>query len=172
MNTRTIIFTLIAVAATFFTSCLDNPEQEERTKAMEQAELEKLLSDLTGKGFDIDTTALGVFYIIHEQGDGPVVTPGDTLTIAYEAFHINGIKFDDSDSWYENGEWEFVYPQTNLIQGFNDGLSLMKKGMVAQFIIPSELAYGVFGYPPVIDAYETIIYGIELKEIKFHNPSN
>lgn len=169
---RTIIFSLVVIIAILFTSCLKSPDEEERTKATEQAELNELLAGLEAKDFDIDTTAMGVYYVIHEEGDGPVITPGDTVTITYEAYHINGFKFDDSDSWYENGEWEFVYPRTDLIPGFNDGLSHMKKDMVAQFIIPSELAYGALGYPPVINAYETIVYMIEMKDIKFLNPGN
>jgi len=173
MKFRSITFLAFILMATLLTSCFDNNEEEEvRTKAMEQAEIDELLAEMEGQGLDIDTTALGVYYIIHEEGDGPLITDGDTITITYEAYYINGTLLDDSDSWYDNGEWEFVYPQTNLIDGFNDALSVMRKNMVAEFIIPSELAYGAYGYPPVIGAFETIVYGLAVKEVKPHSPSN
>ncbi|MFV0592251.1 MAG: FKBP-type peptidyl-prolyl cis-trans isomerase [Draconibacterium sp.] len=167
MKIRTIILAFVTFTAFAFTSCLKtNNDVVERTKAIEQEEINDLLAELTTKGFDIDTTDAGVFYIVYEEGEGPVVTYGDSITITYEAFHINGSLLDDSDYWYENGEWEFEYPDNDLIQGFTDGLSIMNKGMVAQFIIPSELAYGAIGYYPAIDAYETIVYGIKMIDIR------
>ena len=168
MKIRTIIVSLIALTAITLTSCLKTTEEEEReprTKALEQAEREALLTAMIDDDLDVDTTALGVYYVIREEGEGPVIAPGATITIAYNGYHINGGgMFDSSQSW------EFVYPLENLIEGFNDGLSIMKKDMIAEFIIPSHLAYGIYGSPPVIDSYETLLFAIKVIKVKPFSP--
>ncbi|MCK3684774.1 FKBP-type peptidyl-prolyl cis-trans isomerase [Maribellus sp. YY47] len=174
MNIKSITFALITMIIVSLTSCIKTNDEEEevRTKAIEQAELDKLLANMEKQGLDIDTTALGVYYIVDEAGEGQTPSDGDTVTITYRGYFTNGVLFDASDYSFENGEWEFVYPGENLIDGFNDALSVMNKNMSAEFIIPSELAYGPTGYYSVIRPYETLIFAIEMKDIKFQNTGN
>jgi len=161
LTIRTITFSLIIILAVIFSSCLKSSEEDEvRTKATEQAEIDELISKLESQGIDVDTTSLGVYYIIRNEGEGSVISAGDTITIAYEAYHLSGGQFDATESW------EFIYPMNNLIPGFNNALSIMKKDMLAEFIIPSELAYGIGGQAPVIDSYEPLIFAIKVLKIK------
>lgn len=146
-------------------SCIDN-SKEERTEAIELAELNQLILTLEADGYDVDTTETGIYYLVHVPGEGPFVAPFDTITIGYEAYLTNGYLFDATQDWAPDGKWEFVYMQQQLIEGFNTGLAVMQKGSEVELIVPSSLAYGAFGSPPEIGPFETLIFGVKLYDIK------
>ncbi|WP_340113952.1 FKBP-type peptidyl-prolyl cis-trans isomerase [Maribellus mangrovi] len=149
----------------FMGSCVDGTTSD-RTQEEELVELNQLILNMESQGIDVDTTESGVYYVIHKQGSGPFIAPYDTITIGYEAYLTNGMLFDTSEDRYEDGEWEFVYMQQTLMQGLTDGLAIMKKGSEFEFIIPSRLAYGDFGQPPLIGPYESLIIGVKVYDIK------
>jgi len=149
-----------------FSSCLKNSNEVERTEAIELAELNELILKLEMKGFDVDTTVSGVYYIIHEPGEGPQVEPFDTITIGYEAYLTSGQLFDATQNWTPDGKWEFVYLQQQLIEGFNAGLAVMRKNSEVELIVPSSLAYGAYGLPPEVGPFETLIFGVKLYDLK------
>ncbi len=153
-----------AFVLVLITSCID-VATEDRTYNDEMLELDELLTSLVAEGYDIDTTALGVYYIVVEDGTGECPVDGDTISINYNGYFADGTLFDSSDDWATDGIWEFVYGEQSLITGFNDALSVMKAGSQMQFIIPSDLAYGSYGYGS-IGEYQTLIFVIEMHEIK------
>ena len=162
---RNLSLLLVLSVLIFINSCIDSTTSD-RTQEEELVELNQLIANLESQGIDVDTTDTGVYYIIHEPGSGPFIAPYDTITIGYEAYLTNGMLFDTSEDRYEDGEWEFVYLQQTLVQGLNDGLAIMKKGSEFEFIIPSRLAYGDFGQPPLIGPYESLIIGVKVYDIK------
>lgn len=164
-----ILLPFILALPFVFSSCMKNSNEDERTEAIELAELNQLIQKLEAKGFDVDTTENGVFYIVHEPGEGPVVAPYDTIAISYEGYLTNGYLFDATEDWAPDGKWEFVYLEEPLVEGFNSALAVMNEGSELEFLIPSSLAYGAYGSPPKIGPYETLIFGVKLHEIR---PSN
>jgi FKBP-type peptidyl-prolyl cis-trans isomerase len=154
----------ILLSLVFFTSCLED-NTGIRTYNDEMVELNELIKTLIADGNNVDTTSLGAYYIIHETGEGDFAKIGDTVSINYEGYLSDGSMFDDSDGWAADGVWEFVYGEQSLISGFNEALSLMNTNMEAEFIIPSDLAYGAYGYG-YIGSYQTLIFGIKMIEIK------
>ena len=158
-----LMFSFVFVLG-LFTSCID-VETEDRTYSDEVLELSELLSSLVSEGYDIDTTALGVYYIVVEEGTGACPVDGDTISINYNGYFADGTLFDSSDDWATDGIWEFVYGEQSLITGFTNALSVMKAGSQMQFIIPSDLAYGSYGYGS-IGEYQTLVFAIEMHEIK------
>lgn len=167
MNTVFSKISIIFVFGLFIamSSCIKDSTSD-RTEAEELAELNELILKLESKGYDVDTTDTGLYYIVHEQGSGPYPVPNDTISIGYEGYLTNGVLFDTSVDKYENDQWKFVYMQQVLIKGLNDGLAIMKEGSEYEFIIPSKLAYGDFGTPPTIGPFQTLIVGVKLFDIK------
>ncbi len=164
---KTIKTVAILFAFTFtITSCLttgDDPEP--RTPEMEQAEINQFLKNLEENGVDIDTTDLGVYYIIiNEEGIGTFPAEGDTCFMEYTGFFLDGTVFDTSHDHFPNGIWEFNYLEISLIPGFDDGIALLNKGAEIDMIIPSNLAYGAGneGIPP----YTTLLFATKMHDLK------
>lgn len=162
---KTIFHSLVIALffATFCTGCLDDPP-DPRTPEMEQEELNTALEFLESDGYDIDTTDLGIYYIQHREGSGPMVMYGDTLRLMYTGYLLDGRIFDASAFHHPDSIWEFVFEENALIPGFEDGLKLMNKGSKIEIIVPSELAYGEYGNGG-IGPYTTLVFLNELRDI-------
>ena len=59
-------------------------------------ELNAALAKLESEGFDVDTSELGIYYIIHTEGEGPLPQAGDSLQLEYTGYLLNGLIFDAS----------------------------------------------------------------------------
>lgn len=156
-----IIITLISVT---ITSCI-NTDVVERTAEIEQQELNEALTKLQNAGYNIDTTALGVYYIINKAGTGTFPQANDTCYLIYTGFFLNGIIFDTSADYYTDSIWKFNYQEVSLIPGFNNAISLLNKGAEADVIIPSELAYGVSGYGD-IPPYTPLVFSMKMRDLR------
>ncbi|MBT3385429.1 MAG: hypothetical protein HN778_08985 [Prolixibacteraceae bacterium] len=159
---------IIAISVFFTTvSCLTDEEEIQivRSPELEASELYTALSNLEAGGYDIDTTDLGIFYVIHEEGEGPYPVAGDTCYIEYEGYLLDGIIFDASSDHYLDGIWELIYKDIPLIEGFDDGIALMNKGTEIDIIIPSYLAYGAYG-AGIIPPYSTIVFSAIMHDLK------
>lgn len=164
---RTIVYLCVFAFLISLSSCFN--DDDPRTQAQELQELNELIMVLHQEGNDVDTTSLGVYYITHTKGEGPLAVEGDTVSIEYEGFLTDGSRFDGSADWAPNGIWEFVYGEQSLILGFNEAISYMNKGAEMEFIIPSNLGYGAYGTGS-IGPYQTLIFGVKLTDHKVVNP--
>ena len=169
-NTNLKLFRLmlfIAVASIPAVSC-NKEDDKTRTFETEWAELDAFIREQEAEGFDVDTTDLGVYYIMYEEGTGPYPQAGDTCFLEYFAFHPDGTLFDATRD-YADRTWEFVYLYYDLYPGLNEGIAMMNKGTFIDIIIPSHLAYGSKGTKQV-PPYTSVIYRAEMHDIKFLNP--
>lgn len=110
------------------------------------------------------TTASGLQYmVVTESADANAVAPAETETVKvhYHGTLIDGTVFDSSVERNEPVE----FPLNGVIPGWTEGLQLMKVGAKYRFFIPSELAYGEAGAPPVIPPNSALIFDVELLEI-------
>mgnify|MGYP003851196215 FL=1 len=157
----------MAIAIVALASCLNTEDVEEvtRTEAQELAELDVYLDTLQNRGLNIDTTTLGVYYVVDSVGNGPYPVIGDTCVVKYDGFLLNGFLFDSSTSHNTEGTYEFVMDETAFIQGWTDGMKVINEGALVYLIIPSEFAYGAMGSYP-IGPYETLIFAVEMVDIK------
>lgn len=81
-----------------------------------------------------------------------------TVQVHYHGTLVDGTVFDSS---VERGE-PIKFPLANVIQGWKEGVSMMKEGGKARLICPAEIAYGDSGAPPHIAAGATIVFDVEL----------
>jgi len=141
-----------------FNSALEEVKlQEMRNKAKSEA----VLKDLQ-KGAKV--TASGLSYKMIKIGNGIQAEKGKTVSVHYTGKLIDGTKFDSS--YDRNEPIEFPLGEGRVIPGWDEGIALLKVGDKATFIIPSNLAYGERGAGGVIPPNATLIFDVELMDVK------
>jgi len=108
------------------------------------------------------TTDSGLQYKIITTGDGKQPKDTDTVTTHYKGTLIDGREFDSS---YKRDK-PASFPVKGVIKGWTEALQLMHVGDKWQLFIPSDLAYGPSKRSELIEANSTLIFEIELLEIK------
>jgi FKBP-type peptidyl-prolyl cis-trans isomerase len=125
-------------------------------------EIQKELLDKLSAGFE--ETQSGLRYKIIERGNGIKPEKGQTVAVHYKGMFSDGGVFDSS---YQRGNpLEFPVGMGHVISGWDEGVQLLNKGDKARFVIPSELAYGSRGAGGVIPPNATLIFDVELVDIK------
>jgi peptidylprolyl isomerase len=109
-------------------------------------------------------TKSGLKYEVIQKGTGPKPVQGDTVVVHYTGTLLNGKKFDSSVD--RNEPFEFQIGVGEVIAGWDEGVMDMTKGEKRTLILPSDLGYGDRGAPPEIPPKATLIFDVELIEIK------
>ena len=109
-------------------------------------------------------TASGLEYIEVEAGTGAQAEAGKTVDVHYTGQLQDGTVFDSSHS--RGAPIAFKLGVGQVIKGWDEGITLMKVGGKAQLIIPPELGYGEQGAGGVIPPNATLIFDVELVDVK------
>ncbi len=166
IKTIKLIAFAIAISGLFILgSCIGTDVVPERTAQTEEQELSQSLANLEKAGYDVDTTELGVYYIMNKTGNGAFPMAGDTCSLIYTGFFLDGTIFDSSGDYYQDSIWQFNYKEVSVISGFNDGIALLNNGAEADIIIPSKLAYGATGYG-AIPSYTPLVFSMKMRGLK------
>lgn len=137
-----------------------NGAKAEREAAALKAQKELLTS--ISEGFD--ETQSGLRYQIIQKGDGAKAEHGKTVAVHYKGMFADGGEFDNS---YKRGNpIEFPVGMGNVIPGWDEGIQLLQVGDKARFVIPSHLAYGSRGAGGVIPPNATLVFDVELMNVK------
>lgn len=151
----------------------DENYSEAEDKSAIDAYLQKIIDD--GK-YKIDTTELGVFYYIKQQGSGDYPRSGDTLSVEFSAYTLSG-KFIGSSKGYQNDIYRFIYKEIDHIRGWDEMMGYLQKGTEAEFIVPPNLAFGSEGYTAdattayniinvsSIPSYTSLVFLVNMKDI-------
>ncbi len=118
-------------------------------------------------GFDsqMQTTASGLKYVIHEEGKGEKPKRGEQVSVNYYGmFDTDGTMFDNS--WSRGMPHTFPLGQGQVIQGWDEALALFNKGTKATLFIPANLGYGAQGNPPTIPGDAALVFYVELVDKK------
>src|SRR5713101_1311079 len=110
----------------------------------------------------VKTTASGLQYKVVKDGTGAQPKATDMVTVNYRGTLIDGTEFDSS---YKRGQ-PATFPVTGVIKGGTEALQLMKQGSKYQLFIPSTLAYGERAMGPDIGPNSTLIFEVELQDVK------
>jgi len=108
-------------------------------------------------------SASGVYYVVTKEGNGAAVKTGQTLSMKYKGYLLNGTVFDDSDM---REPLSFTVGRGQLIPGFDSQALEMKVGEKRTIVIPPELAYGSSGAGGVIPPNAFIAFDLELLSAK------
>ena len=126
-------------------------------KAEAEAAMEKLAA-----GFE--KTESGLRYQFIQRGEGKKAESGKTVAVHYEGSLENGKVFDSS--YPRKKPIEFRLGQGQVIEGWDEGIALLQVGDKARFVIPSHLGYGSRGAGGAIPPNATLIFDVELMEVK------
>ncbi len=137
-----------------------NGAKEEREAAARKQQ-EELMGELA-QGFE--KTNSGLRYKKISEGNGEKAEKGQTVSVHYKGMLADGTVFDSS---YKRKEpIEFPLGKGHVIQGWDEGIQLLKVGDKARFVIPSHLGYGSRGAGGVIPPNATLVFDVELMGVK------
>jgi FKBP-type peptidyl-prolyl cis-trans isomerase FkpA len=106
--------------------------------------------------------ASGMVYIPIKVGTGKQPKPADTVKVHYTGKLVDGTTFDSSVKRGEPTEFQL----SKVISCWTEGVGMMKAGGKSKLVCPSYTAYGDAGHPPVIPGGATLIFEVELLEVK------
>lgn len=141
----------------------------EQKKAAEEAskmqgdEQAKIDAYVKSNGITATPTATGLIFVSVAPGTGAQPTTGQKVKVHYTGFLLDGTKFDSS---VDRGQpFEFVLGQGQVIQGWDEALSMMHVGEKVKIVIPSRIAYGERGAGASIPPFAPLMFEVELLEI-------
>ena len=155
-------------------------EAEKKRAEMRKEQEEKAKEALANEGKNFDEyfaknnikptkTASGLYYTISKEGSGPAIEKGQKVTMKYIGKLLDGSVFDanvEPDFSIKSGREPFTFTIGNhqVIQGWDEGVALLKKGSRATLYIPSGMAYGPQGRPG-IPANSILVFDVEVVDV-------
>lgn len=114
------------------------------------------------------TTASGLQITDRKAGTGPSPKAGQICVMHYTGWlSENGAKGQKFDSSVDRGKpFEFTIGKHQVIAGWDEGVATMKVGGKRTLVIPPELGYGARGAGGVIPPNATLIFDVELLDVK------
>lgn len=122
-----------------------------------RAELDKLAA-----GFE--ETKSGLRYQIIQKGEGKAAEAGKMVSVHYKGQLADGTVFDSS--YKRNSPLDFQVGVGQVIPGWDEGICLLNVGDKARLVIPSDLGYGAAGAGGVIPPDATLVFDVELMDVK------
>lgn len=110
------------------------------------------------------TTASGLTYLVTRQGDGKQPQAGETVIVHYTGALANGVKFDSSRD--RGAPFAFKLGAGQVIKGWDEGIACLRVGDQAVLVIPPQLGYGERGAGQLIPPNSTLIFIVELVDVK------
>lgn len=143
-------------------------KKESEEKAAAKKALDEQAQFLAKNVMDasVKVTTKGVQYKVIKEGKGLTPKASDKVQVHYIGALLNGTEFDNS---VKRGE-PLEFPVSAVIEGWQDLLMVMKEGEKVKAWIPSALAYGEEGVPPMIPANSMLVFEVELLRVFAENP--
>ncbi|KAG8367795.1 hypothetical protein BUALT_Bualt16G0109900 [Buddleja alternifolia] len=136
-------------------------EKEKAISCYKSISLEAELAQVSGLPAETTIGTKGLHKRVLQKGvSWQTPIPGDEVEVHYDVRVQDGEYFDSSRE--KGTPFRFKLGQNEVIKGWDEGISTMRKGERAIFTIPPELAYGETGSPPLIAPNSTLIFDVEL----------
>ena len=102
----------------------------------------------------------GLQYRIIKNGFGKTPHAADSVEVLYKGTLINGKVFDQTEP-----ELPAQFVVNRVIPGWTEALEIMREGDEWELVIPSGLAYGARGAPPVIPPNQTLVFDVTMLKV-------
>lgn len=132
-------------------------------KYLVKAEEQNIIDYIARHKYQMEETGSGLFYEIYENGRGAKAEKGKIAVLNFSISLLNGKTIYRSE---EEGVKEFKIGKGGVESGLEEGILLLHVGDHARIIIPSHLAFGLLGDLNKIPEKATIIYDLELVNLK------
>ena len=110
------------------------------------------------------TTPSGLQYADLVVGSGREAHAGETVMVHYTGTLVDGTKFDSSKD--RNNPFSFKLGAGRVIKGWDEGVEGMKIGGTRKLVIPAQLGYGARGAGSTIPPNATLIFEVELLDLR------
>jgi FKBP-type peptidyl-prolyl cis-trans isomerase FkpA len=134
-------------------------EMADLNRYLVQKDRERIKNYIERKNLKMTESATGLWYQIIKEGSGKTFSDNDKVIMNYECSLLDGTKCYSSD---ELGQKELILGKSEMEQGLNEGLRLLKPGAEAIFIIPPFLAFGFVGDRKMIPSRAVIVYNVNI----------
>jgi len=136
----------------------------EKENVKKKTQEEVLLDDfIRTNNIKIKSLPDGLYIIPLKKGAGEKPKKGKMVAIHYQAYLLNGRKFDSTVDRHE--PFEFEIGKGDVIAGLEEAVLTMKIGERIKIIIPSSLAYADKGYGKTIPPFSTLIFEVQLLDV-------
>lgn len=153
--------TTLLIFSTVLTLILASCDPSKKYEQEEQDQIQDYLKSNPNLVFQ--QTSSGLYHVTIQEGTGIIPVKHDTAYIMYTGRFLSGNIFDTNVGTTDT----LIVPVDEgwMIQGFDEGITLMKVGEKTQLLIPSDLAYGPTGYM-IIGGYTPLLFDLELVKVK------
>lgn len=155
-----------AEAQTLVQNFFQEQEAKQQAAAAEAGKVAKAAGEAflaeNGKKDGVVTLPSGLQYQVLKEGDGKKPSATDQVVCHYEGTLIDGTVFDSS---YQRNQ-PATFGLNQVIAGWTEGVQLMQEGAKYRFFIPYNLAYGERGAGAQIPPFATLVFDVELIEVK------
>ena len=155
-----------AEAQTLVQNFFQEQEAKQQAAAAEAGKVAKDAGEAflaeNGKKDGVVTLPSGLQYQVLKEGNGKKPSATDQVVCHYEGTLIDGTVFDSS---YQRNQ-PATFGLNQVIAGWTEGVQLMQEGAKYRFFIPYKLAYGERGAGAQIPPFATLVFDVELIEVK------
>jgi FKBP-type peptidyl-prolyl cis-trans isomerase len=113
---------------------------------------------------DAKRTSTGLRSVVLKEGAGELVKTGDLVSVVYKGQLLDGKVFDETKD--PTKPFSFRVGRGQVIDGWEQGLQMMRPGEKRVLIVPFELGYGTRGDPPKIPKRATLVFEVEVVDVK------
>lgn len=157
---------------TYQEELMNRLNEEQLTKDV--AIIDQYLADNNIEAVKVES---GLRYVITQPGTGENAKSGQTVSVHYTGYLLDGQFFDSSvqavaeanglyNPMRQYTPYDVTIDQSGVIQGWHDALKYLNKGAKGTFYIPSTLAYGPQQRSEVIKENSILVFDLEIVEVK------
>ncbi len=168
IKSYSVLIIIILLSACKTTPVLERIKEEsdpysepllEVNRYIKERNRDQIVAFIDRSGWIMTETSTGLWYMIMEQGSGPLVQEGDFVVYSYKTRLLSGTYCYSADTINPK---TIVIGKGNVEAGVEEGLLLLNENSKARFIIPPHLAHGNFGDRDKIPGTSNLIVDINV----------